>query len=53
MNIDDILKNAEKRALKLACEGKLLREMDLRMILREEIRGQLNEKGEKNDGKRA
>lgn len=46
--MDEILKEAEAMALKLITQGKLLREFDLRMILRqvmsEHMKGEITKK---------
>ena len=49
MDIEKLHKKAEEKALELINSGKLLREIDMRMIVREVLREELNG-GDKEDG---
>ena len=49
MDIEKLQKKAEEKALELINSGKLLREIDLRMIVREVLREELNG-GDEEDG---
>lgn len=46
---EKILAEAEARALKLICQGKLLREMDMRLILRECLKDAINKEEHSNE----
>ena len=46
---EDLLEECQKRAHKLIKEGKLLREIDMRLIVRQVIREALSSEGLKKD----